>query len=182
MTEQFSETAWGTMPSAPADLLTDGAATPIPRTPAEIVARMRDNADVFGFAAEVLLAFVGSPDCDELLKPEFKGKQVAEVRTVEHAMACARDYYRFAWGKVLDHRGISASRSITKLAAWMWVAGRDDLAALLHRDDLYTPYGAPALKALGAALGWPWPEDDEQARRMAAGEPCRPYCDEGCRS
>lgn len=156
------------LPAEPSSLKPPGPGTPLPRTPEEIVSRMRDHGDIFGFAAEALLDCVSSPHADVVLKPEYHGKHVATVTTLEHASACARDYCRFAWGKARGQRGISASRSVTKLAAWMWLIGRDDLVAFAEDDGNYAQYGVPILKKISEEMGWGIPNDPDLAA-MAEG-------------
>src|SRR5581483_378596 len=94
----------------------------------------------------------------------------------------ARDYYKFALGKIENHRGISASRSVQKLTEYAWLLGLDHLAA--HLEEMtegggYANYGAPIVRLLGEALGLAWP-DSEVMRRMAQGLPCTDECLEGC--
>jgi len=172
---------WGEVPT---DNYENPGNTPLPRTQKEIAAHWneRTKQDVFGFEGEVYFGALSSPAADSFIKDEYKGTHEASVTSVEQALSLAKDYCRFAWGKVIDHRGLSAGRSVMKLSAWMWLIGRDDLAELVVREDLYAPYGAPALKALCFELGWPWPEDDPAVRRMVSGDPCRPGCEEGCNS
>ena len=55
------------------------------------------------------------------------------------------DYLVFGLGKALDERGLSCSRTIQKLEAWLTLLGREDLAETVSDDSLYSPYGMPAL-------------------------------------
>jgi hypothetical protein len=88
--------------------------------------------------------------------------------TREVLLAGMRDYMGFAWGKVLDHRGISAHRSVDRMRAWVWLLGDE------FPEVSYPQYGAPILKALCDQYGFGVP-DNEDIRRMAAGEPCGMY-------
>ena len=45
------------------------------------------------------------------------------------------------------------NQSRLKLAERLWGLGREDLTELLNDDDLYNPYGAPALIACCERLG-----------------------------
>jgi hypothetical protein len=152
------------------------------RTQAEIRARFDDvrtgGDDLFGFRQEALLeameydtvvdtdALKQDPGRDEWPTPDVATR--------------AREYLVFAVGKAVDHRGISASRSIEKLDEWLWCLGEDELAARLHAAD-YSMYGAPKLQILAEA----WQIDHEHATdpgwlRMVQGLPCRRICDAGC--
>lgn len=109
--------------------------------------------DAFGFASEVLIQFVTLDGAVPVLNEEAKAKYKAapelwKVTDTEEAVQDFLDYMMFAWGKAMDERGLSAARSISKLSAWLWVLGREDLSDLLERGDLYNPYGAPALIAV----------------------------------
>lgn len=64
----------------------------------------------------------------------------------------------FGWMKDTDQRGISASRTIDKLSAWLWLMGRNDLAETLNDSSLYNPYGAPALVKVCDEMGIEVPE------------------------
>lgn len=157
------------------------------RTQDEIVARMEalKADDMLGFAREVLLVYLDFDHARPFIKSETTREQwdVASPpadRTDEGALKETREYSAFAWEKVSNHRGISASRNIDKMPAWAWLLGRDDLI-----DDAmavgYAQYGAPQLRVLCEGLGFAMPNDEALAR-MAEGRPCRPGCEEGCGS
>ena len=88
------------------------------------------------------------------------------------------DYMAFAWGKVLDHRGISANRSVQKFEAWCTILGRNDLVEYLSGQQ-YAMYGAPMLAKICEAFNIALPEG-RKIRRMIKGLPCTRNCDEGC--
>lgn len=132
------------------------------------------ESDLFGFAREVLL--------DALEQ---------DIRTVHRS---ATDYYRFALGKAVGHRGLSASRSVTKLAEYAWLLNQIDLSVTmrtLSQTSRYAPYGVPILAKFAKAMRLEFPDehsallsDDNDAYRlwrMGQGWPCTPNCDEGCR-
>jgi hypothetical protein len=87
-------------------------------------------------------------------------------------------YMSFAWSKVEDHRAISASRSIDKLGAYVWLMGDDNVLSEMEAAG-YAQYGAPKLACVCLAYGLPIPQDEE-VQRMIRGETCRPGCDAGC--
>ena len=151
------------------------------RTSAEIAEhyrRTRDD-DFLGFAAGVLLAYLTAEEFREFAKPDADlSDWIARPLEREAVIAEMRDYMEFAWGKVRDHRGISAKRSRDKMGAWLFVLGDDELREVVERGA-YAQYGAPALKAVCDKYGFPVPEGEDIARMMR-GLPCRPGCEEGC--
>ena len=134
--------------------------------------------DVFGFRQEALVNAMEYATVADLLKEGVTEDQW-DSPNIE---ATARDYLGFAIGKAVGHRGISAGRSIEKLAEWVWCLGDADLAERFESAG-YEPYGAPKLAVLAQA--WGMATDDMESaewQRMASGQPCREYCDEGCTS
>ena len=152
------------------------------RTADEIIRHYREvvsKRDMFGFEAQVLLPYLSVDQVREFVKPDadLSGwKQTPLER--DAILAELRDYMAFAWGKVLDHRGISANRSTMKMGSWLWVLGDDELSEAMETMS-YAQYGAPRLKAVCDKYGFLVPNSTAIAR-MIAGEPCTPGCDEGC--
>ena len=105
---------------------------------------------------------------------------VAAAHQRDAVLANMREYMDFAWGKVEDHRGISASRSVEKFGAWIWALGDEETLRKFEATN-YAPYGAPQLAFVCATYGFPIPGSSELAR-MIDGEPCIPGCQDGCRS
>jgi len=138
------------------------------RTDIEIVARLRDTAeDLFGFEREVLANYLSKDaiiNFTGLFKEEYvekvkSGETSVEVSGLEESAQDFLDYMVFGWMKAMDERANSASRSVSKLGAWLWLFGRDDLRRLIHDDDLFNPYGAPALIKVCGELGIEVPDD-----------------------
>lgn len=129
----------------------------------EIVERFKAisgaDDDFFGFKTALMAHYLRFEDAKSILKDEY----VREVEsgdkkwvTITDTSECAQDfldYMSFAWGKAEGERGISASRSIEKLGTWLWLMGRGDLEELISQDDLYNPYGAPALIEVCERMG-----------------------------
>jgi hypothetical protein len=151
------------------------------RTQEEILGRFRDVAagDMFGFRREVLCDAMDAPTFRIAVGPESTIPDDWEPLAGAELENTARGYLTFAIGKILDHRGISAERSVAKLAEYAWLMGRDDVVAAM-RTVAYPQYGAPKVLAFAAGMGWEWPHDDVALERMAAGEPCSDDCDAGC--
>lgn len=150
------------------------------RTQADILERFKEAAedDMFGFRREVLASAMDAetlraamPDVD---LPDV-GRPTMPPDEVEPE---ARAYLEFAAGKIVSHRGISASRSVDKLRELAWLLGRDDVIAAMDEAD-YPMYGAPKVKAFADGMGFEWPDDADLAR-MAEGLPCADDCQDGC--
>ena len=151
------------------------------KTKAEIVDDIKKNGkdDVFGFRLEVFLPFLDFSTLREagVLKPDAtsEGLEDRKPLTREAVLEEMRDYMEFAWDKAANHRGLSASRSIDKMEAWLWLLDDADLC----KPYGYASYGAPKLKVICNKYGFPIP-DDPGVQRMMRGLPCRDDCEEGC--
>lgn len=149
---------------------------PVIRTADEIHAYIAATADddFFGFGQEVLLPALPFEEAVRYLVEDHNFTADTWPGRV-NADKEARDYYDFALGKAENHRGISASRSITKLRAFAWLLGREDAVTAMDEAD-YAWYGAPKLKAFAGAMGYPWPSGNEVLETMAQGRPCDVDC------
>lgn len=138
--------------------------------------------DVFGFALEATCEFMPFDVVGERLregvdKDEWD-KGVIELNR-ENVLARLTEYMAtYGWPKCQDHRGISASRTIMKVSAWLYAMEFDPKE--VTRED-YAPYGAPMLARVCERLGLPIPQDEE-TQRMISGQDCMPGCEEGCNS
>lgn len=152
------------------------------RTQEEIVARIAQTAkaDVFGFGIEVLIGSLEYERAMAYIKEGVTREEwgVGVCSDDSKALQEARDYLTFAWGKAQDHRGISATRSITKLSAYAWLLGMDGVIQRIEAAP-YAQYGAPKLRIFAEAFGGNVPED-EDLQNMMAGRPCRADCETGC--
>lgn len=165
---------------------TDTAAAE-PRTDEEIRTRLAAVAavDMLGSHYEVLAAALSydAAVAADVVADGCTREQWERHRFVGDELARrARSYLDFAIGKIVNHRGISASRSVGALAGFAWLMRRGDVATAMDSAP-YAQYGAPKVRAF--ALGMGWGEDWEAAalpalERMAEGRPCRPACAEGC--
>jgi hypothetical protein len=156
------------------------------RNQEEIVARLRviraqhrDALDeLFDFRQEVLLEALDLEYAREFLAPAPGGW----IQRVDHE-TYARDYLRFAIGKILHHRGNSASRSVDKLGELAWLIGRDDVVAAMDQAG-YLMYGrqrsgrSPTGSAGRSSTSWTattdrrwpgWPPSNSVTRKAAAG-------------
>jgi hypothetical protein len=153
------------------------------RTPTEIHERIKAVRadDWLGFRREILVPALPFGEARRYLKADAEITEAGWKASQEGAGPLdtqARAYLEFAIGKIDDHRGISASRSVEKLTEYAWLLGRDDVVTAMDEEP-YGQYGAPKVKAFATGMGYPWP-DDADLNRMASGEPCRPGCEDGC--
>lgn len=152
------------------------------RTQDEIVARIKEVAERDLFGAEIgdLLGFLDYEHAKPWLKPEVKSEEWKPGDlTDERAQAELVDYLSFAWDKAINHRGLSAIRSLSHMRAWLWLLGKDELLAFLETDGNFRPYGTPVLAKISEAFGY---EAPEEGLKMARDGSCEPGCEMGCQS
>lgn len=125
---------------------------------------LKDPPEGLGFSKDVCSEFVTLSELLPYLTVDGKkavksGEYIHRpIMDVKEAAQDFLDYMVFAWGKAMDERGISAARSVFKLSAWMDILGRPDVGAILRSDDLYEPYGRPALRRACELLGISCPD------------------------
>lgn len=153
------------------------------RSQDEIVTYIKTADDFLGFKMEAVAPFL---DYEHAQKAGFLREGVTKAEwdetqepdTDDQVLETMRAYMEFAWGKVRDHRGISAGRSIEKMEAWLWLLGKDELREEFLAAE-YPMYGAPQLEVICKAMDFPIP-DGEDLANMRQGKPCEPGCVEGC--
>lgn len=139
------------------------------------VAELSEN-DFFGFQRGDLLGCLPREEMPAKLLEGLEADYKALPADRENVIARMRDYMPFALDKAEDHRGLSASRSISHFQAWTWLLGDEDYRAIDW--DRYGPYGVPILKQLCEKYGFAH-EFSGVLEPMAKGEPCSGDC-EGC--
>jgi hypothetical protein len=151
------------------------------RTDEEILARVAAVAgdDFLGTTRGELLCRLPF----EVAKPVLKADATDDgwkvlPREREAILKEMHGYADFAWGKVRDHRAISAGRSLDHYRGWIWLLGDDEVLAAMESID-YPNYGAPQLAFICRHYGIPIPEGDD-LKRMSEGDTCKPGCDYGC--
>lgn len=157
------------------------------RTSEEIVEyiQLTSKDDFLGFTRQLLCSYLPwahmTPFLKEGADPIGEGgvhwDESIREPTRESVLEDMRDYMSFAWGKVEDHRGISAQRSVDKMTAWAWLLEDEALIEKIKQAP-YPMYGAPVLKVICEHLELPIPESADVVR-MSNGEPCSPGCS-GC--
>lgn len=142
-----------------------------PRTPEEIVARIRaiESADFFGTITSDLLACLPFADAKPWLKDEAKASDwTADAADAESIKARMLDYMAFAWEKANNQRGLSAMRSLNHMQGWLWLL-REEVAA--DALDGYSHYGKPQLRAICEHYGWDWRQWDDGEWANNEGDP-----------
>lgn len=145
------------------------------RTQEQIVERMNAIAIGLNFGGDVLVEFLDFDHAKPNLRPDVTAEMWAESQaqnTRDTVLDQMRKYMaEYGWPKCIDHRGISAGRTVQKMAAWMWLLGDDEGVAFAENEDNYPNYGAPVLKFICERYGFDIP-NDPAALRMASGATC----------
>src|SRR3990167_4255536 len=102
------------------------------RTVEEIVHRLRNRmpeVDLLGFRQEALAIFLPKDALREFLKAGATAEDWTPlVLTAESVQEEMRKYMaETGWPKVLNHRGISAGRTVEKMAEWLGLLGAEAL-------------------------------------------------------
>lgn len=124
------------------------------RTEQEIIARIRkvSKYDIFGIGD--LLNWLSFDAAKEFMVDDVTPERFAEVAARrKQPLDAVRDYLDFAWDKANNCRGLSAMRSMNHLAAWLWLAGFDELADSFEKYELY---GKPHLVTASELVGFDW--------------------------
>lgn len=148
------------------------------RTHEEIRRRVAEigSQDFFGFESIDLLGCLPREELPAKMLEGLPADYQAQKADRESVIARMREYMTFALDKVENHRGLSASRSISHFQAWTWLLGDEEWKAIDW--DRYGPYGVPILKQLCERYGFTH-EFSGILANMANGEPCAGDC-EGC--
>lgn len=162
------------------------------RTRQQVVARIqllndgdKNFQDFLAFEREVLYTYLDFESAKQFLKNGAE-KEQWEIDGIPLSLAEAaikadlESYLAFAWDKAVHHRGLSASRSIDKIKAWLWLLEEDELLAKIENREIpFAQYGAPILYAVSTKYGFYYPTWEEAAN-MIVGRKCRADCAEGC--
>jgi hypothetical protein len=157
------------------------------KTVEEIAKFIRDDDSMFGFKVDVCLQYLPFDQAREFLKPEVTAEEWSisvHPLTEDGLKTDMLDYMDFAIGKALDHRGLSAGRSVEKMQAWLWLLGDKETWAFADEDANYKNYGAPILKYICEKYGYSLDKLDKWDRlkfdNMALGKLCQAGCEDGC--
>lgn len=123
------------------------------RTNVEILNRIASEAelDFFGVVTADLVACLSYKDAKPFLKKgikksEWKDPPLEEAGCDKIVKDRLLDYLPFALNKCVDHRGLSASRSMDHIRTWLWLLKDEEALAYASDGDHYPMYGAPILK------------------------------------
>lgn len=154
------------------------------RTDQEIVARIKEveaeGLDIFGTEVGDLMNYLPFDLARPWLQYHVTLDQWEKVRqpyTRESVLKEMKDYMSFAVDKATNHRGLSASRSISHYKAWVWLLGDTDFETVDW--EAFQNYGCPILALIAETYEIPV-DRSEDFENMVLGRSCRPGCIEGC--
>jgi len=150
------------------------------------VEELEEESDILGFKRQVLIAHLPFEQAkpyllEHVTEEDWEPSPLDE----EFVLQEMREYADFAWGKVINHRGISASRNLDKMWAFAFVLDEDELCREIEQrsEHDYAQYGAPVMAYVCEQMGFPIPDGPgvgPQVARMIEGQPCEPECMMGC--
>lgn len=114
------------------------------RTFEEIIKRIEEIEDPmsFGFEKYDLIEFLPFEHAKKFLDSTVtEDNWKPNNYTIDVVVDIIKDYLPFAFEKALYKRGLSASRSMDHMRAWLWLACEDDLLKKLDYLHYYTDYG-----------------------------------------
>ncbi len=129
------------------------------RTQDEIVKRIEAviKEDWIGFQTSCLIRHLDFAHAMPYLKPKVTEDQSQiEKQTPSEII---KHYMPFAWEKANSCRGISASRSVEHMVAWLWLDGKDELLPKMESE--YEFYGKPCLVLVCQEYGIDWRKLDD---------------------
>lgn len=139
------------------------------RTQEEIVDHIKntsDSEDFFGVQRSDWIDFLDFDHVKEFLKEGVTKEDWDSDRkenTVKGIRSAILDYLPFAWEKANNCRGLSASRSIAHMSAFLWLLGEDELSKKFDETE-YEHYGKEKLIVISEAIGFNWKEIDDGVR------------------
>ncbi len=136
------------------------------RTQEEILQKIEDykSDDFFGHKRGDLIDFLTFENARPFLKEGVTAEQWEPTPNTQEAIkAKIIEYMPFAWGKANDMRGLSASRSIEHMEAWIWMYGEEGLWDKIEAIG-YEHYGKQKLIAICEHFGFDWKPLDNGER------------------
>lgn len=140
------------------------------RSVAEIITRIKllqdpaNSEDFFGVQVGNLLAtlpyeWAKANDWlkDGVTEEQWNGMS-GRLHTDEDVLKAMREYLPFAWRKANDCRGLSASRSIDHMRAYLWLLENEEFNRM---DEVYEYYGKPNLVICSKLCGFDWRKHDD---------------------
>lgn len=137
------------------------------KTQVEIINKIKEieknGEDFFGVTRSDLVDFLTFENAKTFLKEDVTEKSWNELRAKigifvegsdEVAINRMLDYLPFAWEKANDCRGLSASRSIDHMKAYLWLLGDEELLNYIKNN--YMLYGKNILKKISVKYKFEW--------------------------
>lgn len=130
------------------------------KTQEEIINKIKNGGDIFGFTAGVLVGFLEAENAKELYELDMDfADWKPESQDRKKIIKRMREYMSFAWEKAIDERGLSANRSVIKFRAWLWMLNDSELLEFLDDSDNYPQYGKPMLAKVSEKYGFDVPDE-----------------------
>lgn len=156
------------------------------RTQKEIIDRINNRKQecLFGWGIEDLIFALSFENAQKFFKDDHTiTKEEWNQYKEANIISSIRHYIPFAIEKAVNHRGISASRSVSHFRSWVWLLGNDELSKFIDNESNYMQYGAPIIKRVAEEYGdidsyGEISMEDEIFAAMANGEIC-PACRNG---
>lgn len=132
----------------------------ITRTPDEIVKRIKEikqsGSDFFGVQQAHLVFALEYKDAKQFLSDDYTEAEFNEARVSDRdaLLSEAKEYMKFAVGKMLDERGLSAKRSVDHYSGWIWLLTNDKIHECFVSAE-YGWYGRNQLRLAAEVLGFP---------------------------
>lgn len=137
------------------------------RSQEEIVNRinLRKGKDFFGFEINEYIGYLTFDNARPFIKGDAVKEEWESAPAPQDPVMYIKDYMGFAWDKANNQRGISASRSVMHMIAWLWLAGEDELADwCADFENNYYHYGKPILQKICEHYEIDWKSLDDGER------------------
>lgn len=135
------------------------------KTQEQILERIKELLpdDFLGFSTQDLIFALSFDNAKPYLKEgaDQAAWDDGRLKTDDEVKAKMLDYMPFAWEKANNCRGISAARSMSHYASWVWLIGDED--KLGNLED-YEFYGKDSLVAICELYGWDHSQWDDGRR------------------
>ena len=114
----------------------------------QILSRIQEKAEeALNFENEVLIPHLDFEHVQEFLKAGVTAEEWNREECIPPLKEAKMYMENFGWPKAIGHRGISASRTVQKMAAWAFLM--DDAKAMsIIETSAYPMYGVPVLLKL----------------------------------
>jgi hypothetical protein len=150
------------------------------RTVDEVLARIEEieNTLVGSMTVDDLYEVLTYDEVKSKLRPEVTREEWGEIhsRSSESARRKLVRYLPFAIEKAVNHRGISASRSVSHFKNWAWLMEDSEAQEFIADGGNYAMYGVPIIKYLLSRYNVKYEFSSPEERRifecMAKGECC----------